>query len=131
MSRAPRRPARRSVPASTLLADLRRLRELQLAQLHAVAERDLDRLADATRERAALQAALVPLERAGLSPQDLAEARAIAEALAADQPVLIAAAAGEAERLRGEVQALARGRAAVAGYRPPAAGRAVYLDSAG
>jgi len=111
-----------------LLADLRRLRELQVEQAQALAHADLERLVLLDAERTAVQSRIVPERTAALSPRDLAEARALVELLRRDQEELARRAAEARDALRGELGALGAGRAALAGYRPPAAGRSLYLD---
>jgi len=112
-----------------LLAELRRLRATQIAQREALERGDLDALETLAEERAAIQATLGPLDRAGLAPADLAEAQALVELLIADQEALVATAAEVRDRLGAEIGSLQRGRTAVAGYRPPAASHSLYLDS--
>jgi hypothetical protein len=111
-----------------LLDDLRRLRELQLAQGQALAEADLERLNELDRERRVVQARIVPSDAPPLGSADLAEARALAQVLRRDQDELVERAAAAARALRQEIGSLGVGRTALAGYRPPAAGRALYLD---
>lgn len=82
-------------------------------------------------ERMRLQATVRPLDTAGLSPADLAEAQALVQVLTVDQTRLVSAAAEVRDRLRSEIQGLKRGRSAVAGYRPHATSQAMYLDSSG
>jgi hypothetical protein len=112
-----------------LLAELRSLRATQIAQRDALDRGDLEALDTLAQERAAIQAALRPLDGSGLSPADLAEAQALVEVLIADQDALVATAAEVRDRLGAEIGGLKRGRAAVAGYRPHAASHSLYLDS--
>jgi hypothetical protein len=113
-----------------LLAELRRLRAIQIAQGDALHRGDLDALDTLAQERATLQGTLRPLDGAGLPPADLAEARALVELLVADQEALVVTAAEIRDRLGAEIGDLKRGRTAVAGYRPHAASQSLYLDSA-
>lgn len=111
-----------------MLADLRRLRELQLAQAEALAAADLERLTLLDGERRLLQARIVPGEAPPLAGADLAEARALVELLRRDQVELAQRAAAARDAVRGELGSLRAGRSALVGYRPPAAGRSLYLD---
>ena len=112
-----------------MLADLRRLRELQLEQADALGRGDVERLTELDAQRLALQARIAP-GRGTPSGSDLAEARALAELLRRDQDELVRRAAAARDALRREIGMLGMGRAALAGYRPPPAGRSMYLDSA-
>lgn len=112
-----------------MLAALRRIRELQLAQRDALVAGDLELLDALTDERDALQATLVPLERSGLGPADTAEARAIATLVAEDQAELIRIATDAREGLGREIRGIGTGRAAVSGYRPASVNHAVLFDS--
>ncbi len=111
-----------------MLADLRRLRELQLAQARALAEADLERLAVLDAERRVLQARIVPGDAPPLGSADLAEVRALVDVLRRDQEELAQRAAAARDALRGELGSLRAGRSALAGYRPPATGHSLYLD---
>jgi hypothetical protein len=111
-----------------LLADLRRLRELQLAQAEALAGADLDRLSALDRERRVVQARLAPAGLPALSPADLAEARALRDLLERDQLELTQRAAAARDALGRRIGGLATGRAALAGYRPAPAGRSLLID---
>lgn len=111
-----------------MLDDLRRLRELQLEQASALAAADLDRLTELDRERQVVQARIVPSEAPPLGSADLAEARALARLLRRDQDELVERAAATRDALRHEIGAIGTGRTALAGYRPPALGRSLYLD---
>jgi hypothetical protein len=119
------------VSASTLLDDLRRLRAIQVAQAEALARGDVEVLEALSDERMTLQAGVRPLDTAGLSPADLAEAQALVQVLTIDQVNLVSTATRVRDELRGEISGLTRGRTAVAGYRPHATSRSVYLDSEG
>jgi hypothetical protein len=111
-----------------LLAELRRLRELQLEQADALAGADLDRLTELDRERRVVQARLAPADQPALSPADLAEARALAALLERDQLELTQRAVAARDALGRRIGGLATGRAALAGYRPAPAGRSLLLD---
>jgi hypothetical protein len=111
-----------------LLAELRRLRELQLEQAEALADADLERLSELDAERMAVQARMAPGDAGRLVGADRAEARALADLLRHDQEELARRAAEARDALRGELRSLGTGRVALAGYRPPAAGRSLYLD---
>lgn len=111
-----------------MLAELRRLRELQLEQAQALAEGDLERLRCLGDQRLAVQRGLGPIDGAGLEPADLAEAGALAELLRRDQDELTRRAGAVRDALRAELSSLGAGRTALAGYRPPPAGRSLYLD---
>lgn len=113
-----------------MLDELRRLRRIQVAQRAALSQGDVDALEALSAERDQLQTTVRPLGSAGLSPADLAEARALADLLMAEQAALVAAATEVRDRLGGEIAGLKRGRTAVAGYRPHADSNALYLDSA-
>jgi hypothetical protein len=113
-----------------LLAELRRLRDIQLEQRDALVDGDLERLSALGRDRVEIQSTLSPLDRAGLDPADLAEARAIVDVMTIEQEALIGAAAEVCEALGAEIAGLSRGRS-VAGYRPTPASRAMHFDKAG
>jgi hypothetical protein len=112
-----------------LLAELRRLRELQLAQAEALAGGDLGRLSALAAERLAVQSRIAPADADALDPADRAEARALAGLLGRDQAELTRHAVEARDGLREELRSMRTGRAALAGYRPAAAGRSLYLDS--
>lgn len=112
-----------------MLDELRRLRELQLEQARALAAADLGRLTELDHERMLVQARIVPSEAPPLGSADLAEVRALAQLLTRGQEELIERASAARDALRHEAGALAVGRTALAGYRPPPAGRSLYLDS--
>jgi hypothetical protein len=112
-----------------LLAELRRLRELQLAQAEALAAADLERLSVLDVERRRLQACIVPADAPPLDGPDLAEARALIAALSRDQDELAERAAAARDAMGGELRSLRAGRSALAGYRPAATGHSLYLDS--
>lgn len=114
-----------------MLAELRRLRELQLEQGDALAAADLERLGDLDRERRAVQARIAPPDAPPPSAADLAEARALVELLRRDQEELLQRAAAARDALRREIGSLGTGRTALAGYRPAAAGHSLYLDNSG
>lgn len=111
-----------------MLAELRRLRDLQLEQARALDEGDLDALERLNGERLAAQEGLGPVDHAGLAPADLAEARALIELVRRDQDELTRRAVAVRDALRAELGSLGAGRTALAGYRPPPAGRSLYLD---
>ncbi|MBJ7455712.1 MAG: flagellar protein FliT [Thermoleophilia bacterium] len=111
-----------------MLDDLRRLRELQLEQARALAAADLDRLSALDHERKIVQARIVPADAPPLGSADLAEARALAQALRRGQDDLIERASAARDALRGEMGNLGVGRAALAGYRPQPLGSSLYLD---
>ena len=113
-----------------MLAELRRLRELQLEQADALAAADLERLSVLDGERSRVQARIVPNDTPPLTPAELAEARALASLLERDQRDLVERAAALRDALRKELGSLQTGRSALAGYRPPAAGRSLYVDDA-
>jgi hypothetical protein len=113
-----------------LLAELRRLREIQLEQAAALAAADLERLSVLNAERLRVQACIAPADTPALSAADAAEARALAELLERDQRELVERAGAALDALRAELGALRTGRSALAGYRPVAAGSSLYLDSA-
>jgi len=112
-----------------LLAELRRLREIQLEQAEALAAADLERLSVLSGERLRLQARIVPTDGPALSPADLAEARALAALLERDQLELVERAAAARDALRRELGSLQTGRTALQSYRPAAGGSSLYLDS--
>jgi Flagellar protein FliT len=114
-----------------LLAELRRLRELQLEQGDALAAADLDRLSTLDRERRAVQSQISPRGAPPPSPADMAEARALVDLLARDQRELLQRAAAARDALGEEIGSLGAGRTALAGYRPAATGRSLYLDHSG
>ena len=60
-----------------MLADLRLLREVQLAQRAALADGDLERLGALHEARMTIHARLVPLAESGLAGADMAEATAL------------------------------------------------------
>jgi len=113
-----------------LLAELRRLRELQLEQADALAAADLERLSVLDGERRRVQARIVPNDAPPLTPAELAEARALADLLERDQRELVERAAAARDALRRELGSLQTGRSALAGYRPAASGSSLYLDRA-
>ena len=113
-----------------MLAELRRLRELQLEQADALAAADLERLTVLDGERRRLQARIVPNDVPPMDPADLAEARALASLLERDQRELVERAAAARDALRRELGSLQAGRSALAGYRPAAMGHSLYLDRA-
>ena len=113
-----------------MLAELRRLRELQVEQAEALAAADLERLSVLNGERLRVQARIVPTAIPALSPADAAEARALAELLERDQRELVERAGAALDALRAELVSLRAGRSALAGYRPAATGSSLYLDSA-
>ncbi|MGE0028039.1 MAG: hypothetical protein AB7O78_14295 [Thermoleophilia bacterium] len=113
-----------------MLAELRRLREIQLEQARALAAADLERLTVLDGERLRVQARIVPSDAPALSPADAAEARALAALLERDQRELVERAGAARDALRAELGSLRSGRSALAGYRPAAAGSSLYLDSA-
>ncbi len=113
-----------------MLAELRRLREIQLEQAAALAAADLERLSVLNAERLRVQARIVPTDAPALSPADAAEARALAALLERDQQELVERAGAARDALRAELSALRSGRHALAGYRPAVAGSSLYLDSA-
>lgn len=112
-----------------MLDELRRLRELQLAQAEALAQADLERLTELDGERRLVQSRIVPGAAPPAGSADLAEARALARLLARDQDELLQQAVAAREALRHEIGALGVGRSALASYRPPSMGRSLYLDS--
>ena len=114
-----------------MLAELRRLRELQLAQGDALAAADLDRLSELDRERRSLQALIAPRGTPPLSSADMAEARALMDLLRRDQQELLQRAAAARDALGQEIGTLGAGRTALAGYRPAASGHSLYLDHSG
>lgn len=111
-----------------MLAELRRLRELQLAQAEALATADLERLSLLDGERRRLQVRIVPGDAPPLTDADLAEARALVELVRRDQVELAQRAAAARDAVRGELGRLRAGRSALAGYRPAASGQSLYLD---
>lgn len=111
-----------------MLDDLRRLRELQLAQTEALAEGDLERLSQLDSERWAVQARIVPGDSPALGGADLAEARALMALLRRDQEELSQRAAAARDALRSEIGSLRAGRSALEGYRPSPSGHSLYLD---
>ncbi|WP_217915173.1 hypothetical protein [Miltoncostaea marina] len=113
-----------------MLADLRRLRELQLAQADALGRGDLARLDELHEERMRLQARIGSAGAAALRGADLAEARALADALRRGQADLLERARAAREALGREIAGLGNGRAALAGYRPAPAASSRLLDSA-
>lgn len=111
-----------------MLDDLRRLRELQLAQGRALERADLGRLDELDHERAVVQARIIPGDAPPLSAAELEEARALVRLLRADQDTLLERAAAARDTLRREIGGLGVGRAALAGYRPAPIGNSLYLD---
>ena len=114
-----------------MLAELRRLRELQLEQGDALASADLDRLTELDRERRAVQARIAAADSPPPASADMAEARALMELLRRDQRELVLRAAAARDTLGREIGSLGAGRTALEGYRPAATGRSLYLDHAG
>ena len=113
-----------------MLAELRRLRELQVEQAEALAAADLERLSRLDGERRRVQALIVPGGTPPLTGADLAEARALADLLGRDQRELAQRAAAVRDAVRGELTGMTTGRSALAGYRPPPSGRSLYFDRA-
>ena len=111
-----------------MLAELRRLRELQLEQAEALAGADLERLSLLDGERRRLQARIVPGNAPPLEGADLAEANALVDLLRRDQEELAQRAAAARDAVRGELGSLRAGRSALAGYRPAATGHSLLLD---
>jgi hypothetical protein len=113
-----------------LLAELRRLREIQIEQAEALAAADLERLSVLNGERLRVQARIVPSDTPALSPADAAEARVLVDLLERDQRELVERAGAARDALRAELGSLRAGRTALAGYRPAGTGSSLYLDSA-
>lgn len=113
-----------------MLAELRRLREIQVEQAQALAAADLERLSVLNGERLRVQARIAPNDTPALSPADAAEARALLALLERDQRELVERAGDARDALRAELGSLRSGRTALAGYRPAPAGSSRYLDSA-
>ncbi len=111
-----------------MLADLRRLRELQREQADALSAADLDRLTALDHERLVVQARIVPSEAPALGSADLAEAHALMQLLERSQDELLERAAASRDALREEIGTLGVGRTALAGYRPCVSERSLYLD---
>lgn len=113
-----------------MLADLHRIRDLQLMQRAALVDADGARLDELHEERMALQARLSPLAASGLQGADRREAERLIETIAADQDALLAIA----ERIRATVArdlgTMRSGRSALHGYRADRDRGGLYLDRA-
>ena len=126
--RPAREPAAAPPSASTLLAELRRLREIQLEQAEALAAADLERLSVLNGERLRLQARIVPTDTPALSPADAGRGPRPRRAARA-RPARAGGARGAArDALRRELGSLRSGRHALR-VPPAAAGSSLYLEA--
>gem|GEM_PF-6354490 len=114
-----------------MLADLERIRDLQLLQRQALIDADGARLTALDAERTALHARLMPLASSGLQGPALARARDLTREIHGAQDGLVALAETLRERAAAELRGMAGGRTALAGYRARGGGQSVLLDRAG
>jgi len=114
-----------------LLADLERIRDLQVLQRQALVDADGARLTALDAERRALHARLAPLATSGLQGPALARAQALVEEIGTVQAGLVALAGQLRDRAAEELRGLAEGRSALTGYRSRGGGSSVFLDRAG
>ncbi len=113
-----------------MLADLERIRDLQILQRQALVDADGERLETLDRERMEVQARLVPLAASGLAGPDIDTARRLAVAIAVEQEALIRVASTIRDRIGTELRSMSTGRSALTGYRPTPAGASLYVDRA-
>ncbi|HWH14029.1 MAG TPA: hypothetical protein VNT51_04735 [Miltoncostaeaceae bacterium] len=114
-----------------MLADLERIRDLQVLQRRALIDADGARLDALDAQRAELTARLVPLASSGLQGPALQRARELAQDIGAAQEGLIALAEQLRDRAAAELRDMAGGRTALAGYRVRGGTQAVHLDRSG
>lgn len=113
-----------------MLADLERIRELQVLQRQALVDADGARLADLDRERSQVHERLAPLDAAGLTgPERQAAERLVAEITAA-QDTLIAVAGDIRDQVGRELGGIGQGREALRGYQVAPATHSQYMDRA-
>lgn len=113
-----------------MLADLHRIRDLQVLQRRALVDADGERLEALDVERMAVQSRLVPLRESGLHGDDLRAAERLVGEITTEQEALIRVASAVRDRLADELRGMHAGRAALTGYRVPARGESLYLDRA-
>lgn len=114
-----------------MLADLERIRALQLLQRRALIDADGARLDELHAEREALNARLRPLATSGLQGPELARARDLVDEIGRGHRGLVELAEDLRDRAAADLRAMAGGRAALAGYRARGAGASRHLDRAG
>lgn len=108
---------------------LRQIRDLQVAQSHALLDGDGERLDALDRERMAVQSGLVSLESSGLQGGDRAEAEDLIQVIQRNQDALVAAAREARDTLAAELREMSSGRSALSGYRPSTRTNSRYVDS--
>lgn len=109
-----------------MLDELRAIRDLQRRQEQALGAGDMDVVVRLCEEGVAIVRALPT----GPAARDVAAARAIAADITAAQEHLEHLAADAKASLASELGALAPGREALAGYRPPPRDTALLFDGA-
>jgi hypothetical protein len=113
-----------------VLADLHRIRDLQVLQRRALVDADGERLEALDAERMRIQDRLVPLASSGLTRIEQDAARALAREILTEQESLLRVAAEVRDRIGAELRSMSTGRSALHGYRPTPAGGSLYLDRA-
>lgn len=113
-----------------MLADLARIRELQVLQRQALVDADGQRLGELDRERAAVTARLVPLASAGLSTVERETADRLVAEISADQDALMRTAEEIRTQVGRELGGIGSGREALRGYQVQAATSSAYVDRA-
>lgn len=113
-----------------MLADLERIRDLQVMQRRALIDADGERLAALDAERDAVTSRLGPLDGAGLGPSERARAEELVGQITAEQASLVRVAEEIRRNAGTELGALSQGRGALRGYRVQSASSASYLDKA-
>lgn len=114
-----------------MLADLDRLRAVQVAQEGALEAGDTERLEALHLERLRIQARLTRDGLMALAPADRDRAEALIATIARAQVALVTRAAALGAALGAELRGLGTGRSALTGYRPAAVGASLLLDRAG
>ena len=113
-----------------MLAELRAIRELQRRQEEELGAGDMEAVARLCEEGDVILRALPAVPAAGDHVDDRDAVRAVAADVAAAQERLERLAADARASLAGELGALAPGREARAGYRPPPRDTARLFDGA-
>ncbi len=113
-----------------MLADLERIRELQVMQRQALVDADGARLADLDRERQVVHGRLTSLDAAGLSGADRQTAERLVTEITADQDALLRVAAEIRSQVGRELGGVGHGREALRGYQVAPATHSAYVDQA-
>ncbi|MCB0882567.1 MAG: flagellar protein FliT [Thermoleophilia bacterium] len=111
-----------------MLADLERIRDLQVLQRRALIDADGERLADIDAERGALNARLMPLDAAGLAPFERERAEELVCQITAEHESLMRVAEEIRRNVGLELGTLSQGRGALRAYRVPGASSSSYVD---